>query len=235
MLQIEGIDVGYGDVQVLKEVTLEVNERELVAVVGANGAGKTTLINTISGILKPQKGTITFQGKRISSYPANKIVAEGIVQVPEGRLLFPGMTVRENLEMGGYLLKDNKTIQDRLDSVYQLFPILKEREKQAASTMSGGEQQMLAIGRALMSSPKMIMFDEPSLGLAPKLVQSIFEMVQRINKELGITVLLVEQNVLHSCQISDRAFVIENGEVVLQGTGPEMLQNDHVRRAYLGL
>lgn len=235
MLHVDEIDVGYGDVQVLKEVTLEVNERELVAVVGANGAGKTTLINTISGILKPHKGTITFQGKRISNYPANKIVAEGIVQVPEGRLLFPGMTVRENLEMGGYLLKDNKTIQDRLGSVYQLFPILKEREKQAASTMSGGEQQMLAIGRALMSAPKMIMFDEPSLGLAPKLVQSIFEMVERINKELGITVLLVEQNVLHSCQISDRAFVIENGEVVLQGTGPEMLQNDHVRRAYLGL
>lgn len=235
MLQVDGIDVAYGDVQVLKNVHLEVNEKELVAVIGANGAGKTTLINTISGILKPQKGTITFQGKRISNIPANRIVAEGIVQVPEGRLLFPEMSVRENLEMGGYLLKNRQAVLERLDSVYQLFPRLAEREKQAAGTMSGGEQQMVAIGRALMPSPKMIMFDEPSLGLAPKLVQSIFEMVLKINKQLGITVLLVEQNVQHSCQISDKAFVIENGEIVLQGTGAEMLQNDHVRRAYLGL
>jgi branched-chain amino acid transport system ATP-binding protein len=235
MLQIDGIDVAYGDVQVLKGVRLEVKEKELVAVIGANGAGKTTLINTISGILKPHKGTITFLGKRISSLGANKIVGEGIVQVPEGRLLFPDMTVRENLEMGGYLCKSHQKIQERLDSVYELFPRLKEREKQDAGTMSGGEQQMVAIGRALMSEPKMIMFDEPSLGLAPKLVQSIFEMVLKINKQLGITVLLVEQNVQHSCQISDRAFVIENGEIVLQGPGPEMLKNDHVRRAYLGL
>jgi branched-chain amino acid transport system ATP-binding protein len=235
MLQVNGIDVGYGDVQVLKEVSLDVNEKELVAVIGANGAGKSTLINTISGILKPQKGTITFQGKRISGHAANKIVAEGIVQVPEGRLLFPEMTVRENLEMGGYLLKNSQEVQTRLDSVFQLFPILREREKQAAGTMSGGEQQMVAIGRALMSSPKLIMFDEPSLGLSPKLVQSIFEMVVRINKELGIAVLLVEQNVQHSCQVSDRAFVIENGEVVLNGRGIDMLQNEHVRRAYLGL
>jgi branched-chain amino acid transport system ATP-binding protein len=235
MLQVDGIDVAYGDVQVLKNVHLEVNEKELVAVIGANGAGKTTLINTISGILKPQKGTITFQGKRISNIPANRIVAEGIVQVPEGRLLFPEMSVRENLGMGGYLLKNRQAVLERLDSVYQLFPRLAEREKQAAGTMSGGEQQMVAIGRALMPSPKMIMFDEPSLGLAPKLVQSIFEMVLKINKQLGITVLLVEQNVQHSCQISDKAFVIENGEIVLQGTGAEMLQNDHVRRAYLGL
>lgn len=234
MLQVEAIDVYYGDVQVLKQVSLEVQEKEMVAVIGANGAGKTTLINTISGVLKPRKGSITFQGKRISSVAANKIVASGIVQVPEGRLLFPEMTVRENLEMGGYLLS-NEAIRNQLASVFELFPVLHEREKQAAGTMSGGEQQMVAIARALMSSPRLIMFDEPSLGLAPKLVQSIFEMVQRINRELGITVLLVEQNVQHSCQISDRAFVIENGEVVLQGTGAEMLQNSHVRRAYLGL
>jgi len=235
MLRVDGIDVAYGDVQVLKNVHLEVHEKELVAVIGANGAGKTTLINSISGILRPQKGSITFQGKRISAIPANKVVAEGIVQVPEGRMLFPEMTVRENLEMGGYLLKNRQEVQARLDSVYQLFPRLAEREKQAAGTMSGGEQQMVAIGRALMSNPKLIMLDEPSLGLAPKLVQSIFEMVVRINKEMGITVLLVEQNVQHSCQISDRAFVIENGEVVLEGSGAEMLQNEHVRRAYLGL
>ncbi len=235
MLQVDGIDVGYGDVQVLKGVTLEVKEKQLVAVIGANGAGKTTLINAISGILKPRKGSIVFEGKRISNIPANKVVAQGIVQVPEGRLLFPDMTVRENLDMGGFLLKSSQALHERLKIVYQLFPVLLEREKQAAGTMSGGEQQMMAIGRALMSSPKMIMFDEPSLGLAPKVVQSIFEMIVRINKELGITVLLVEQNVQQSCQICDQAFVIENGEVVLQGAGPDMLKNDHVRRAYLGM
>jgi branched-chain amino acid transport system ATP-binding protein len=235
MLQVESIDVYYGDVQVLKGVTLDVQEKELVAVIGANGAGKTTLIKTISGLLKPRKGSVFFEGKRIDNIDANKVVARGIVQVPEGRLLFPEMTVRENLEMGGYLLNSSQLLNERMQSVYELFPVLCEREKQIAGTMSGGEQQMVAVGRALMSSPKMIMFDEPSLGLAPKLVQSIFEMVVRINKELGITVLLVEQNVQHSCQISDRAFVIENGQVVLQGSGPDMLENDHVRRAYLGL
>ena len=235
MLQVDGIDVYYGDVQVLKGVTLDVQEKELVAVIGANGAGKTTLIKTISGLMKPRKGSILFEEKRISEINAHEIVALGIVQVPEGRLLFPEMTVRENLEMGGYLLNSSQLLNERLQSVYELFPVLCEREKQIAGTMSGGEQQMIAVGRALMSSPKMIMFDEPSLGLAPKLVQSIFEMVVRINKELGITVLLVEQNVQHSCQISDRAFVIENGQVVLQGSGPDMLENDHVRRAYLGL
>ena len=235
MLQVDGIDVYYGDVQVLKGVTLDVQEKELVAVIGANGAGKTTLIKTISGLMKPRKGSILFEEKRISEINAHEIVALGIVQVPEGRLLFPEMTVRENLEMGGYLLNSSQLLNERMQSVYELFPVLCEREKQIAGTMSGGEQQMVAVGRALMSSPKMIMFDEPSLGLAPKLVESIFEMVVRINKELGITVLLVEQNVQHSCQISDRAFVIENGQVVLQGSGPDMLENDHVRRAYLGL
>jgi len=235
MLQVDNIDVNYGDVRVLKEVSLQVKEKELVAVIGANGAGKTTLINTISGILKPKKGTISFQGQVINTLEAHKIVSQGIVQVPEGRILFPEMSVRENLEMGGYLLKDKHALAERFEAVYNLFPVLRERQKQAAGTMSGGEQQMVAIGRALMSSPKLIMFDEPSLGLAPKLVQSIFEMILRIKEELGITILLVEQNVQHTCQISDRAFVIENGEVVLQGTGQEMLANDHVRRAYLGL
>jgi branched-chain amino acid transport system ATP-binding protein len=206
-----------------------------VVVIGANGAGKTTLIRTVSGLLKPRAGSITFLGRRISEIDANKVVAEGVVQVPEGRLLFPQMTVKENLEMGAYLVKDKRLIDERMGSVFQLFPRVEERAAQLAGTLSGGEQQMLAIGRALMSSPKMIMFDEPSLGLAPKLVQSIFEMVVRINKQLGITVLLVEQNVRHSCEISDRAYVIENGEVVLHGTGAEMLANDHVRRAYLGL
>ncbi len=235
MLQVDGIDVYYGDVQVLKGIKLDVKEKELVAVIGANGAGKTTLIKTISGLLKPRRGSILFEGKRISDMDGHRVVSQGVVQVPEGRLLFPEMSVLENLQMGAFQVKDKRMYAEHIEMVYQMFPRLKEREKQLAGTLSGGEQQMVAVGRALMSSPKMIMFDEPSLGLSPKLVQSIFDMVVRINKELGITVLLVEQNVQHSCQISDRAFVIENGEVVLFGCGIDMLQNEHVRRAYLGL
>lgn len=235
MLQIENLDVYYGDVQVLKGVTLDVKEKELVAVIGANGAGKTTLMKTISGLLKPRKGTITFFDKRISGIDANKIVNQGIVQIPEGRLLFPDMTVQENLEMGGFQERDNSILAERMRTVYELFPILKDRSKQYGGTLSGGEQQMLAIGRGLMAGPKLMMFDEPSLGLAPKLVKQIFEMVLHINKELGVTVLLVEQNVAHSCDISDRAFVMENGKIVLQGAGGEMLANEHVRQAYLGL
>ena len=188
-----------------------------MAVIGANGAGKTTLIKTISGLLKPRKGTIIFDGQCISDMEGHQVVTQGVVQVPEGRLLFPEMTVLENLQMGAFQVKDKKVYSEHLEMAYEMFPRLKEREKQLAGTLSGGEQQMVAIGRALMASPKMILFDEPSLGLSPKLVQSIFEMVVRINKDLGITVLLVEQNVQHSCQISDRAFVIENGEVVLSG------------------
>ena len=235
MLKVNGIDVYYGDVQVLKNVSLDVKPRELVAVIGANGAGKTTLMKTISGLLKPKKGEIEFEGKRISDLEANKVTGHGVVQVPEGRLLFPDMTVRENLEMGAFAIRDKAVIAKSMQTVFELFPRLKEREKQAAGTMSGGEQQMVAVGRALMSAPKLMMFDEPSLGLSPKLVKQIFELVVKINKEMGITVLLVEQNVQHSCQISDRAFVIENGEVVLEGTGAEMLENTHVRKAYLGL
>jgi branched-chain amino acid transport system ATP-binding protein len=235
MLQVDGIDVFYGDVQVLKRVTLEVKQGELVAVIGSNGAGKTTLIKSISGLLKPRHSTITFQDKRIGGMDANKVVAQGVVQVPEGRLLFPEMTVRENLEMGGFTLKQKAEVSRKMEEVHVLLPLLKERAKQFAGTLSGGEQQMLAIGRALMSSPKLIMFDEPSLGLAPKLVQAVFEMVVNINKQMGISVLLVEQNVQHCCRISDRAYVLENGDVALEGPGLAMLNNDHVRRAYLGL
>ena len=233
MLQINNIDVYYGDVQVLNEVSLDVKEGELVAVIGANGAGKTTLLRTISGLIKPKQGTIQFQDERIDNLDAHKIVQTGIVQVPENRLLFPQMTVRENLEMGAYTISNKNLVKERIDKVFQMFPVLSKREKQISGTMSGGEQQMLAVGRALMSSPKLIMFDEPSLGLAPKLVQQIFELIEEIHQEM--TVLLIEQNVAHSCKISDRAFVLESGSVVLQGTGNEMLENDHVRRAYLGL
>ena len=235
MLKVDGIDVAYGDVQVLFDVSLDIQEGELVVVIGANGAGKTTLLKTISGVLKPQKGSISFKDKAISSQSPNKIVADGIIQIPEGRLLFPYMTVRENLKMGAYLTTSKDTVNERLEMVNKMFPRLKEREKQMAGTLSGGEQQMLAVGRGLMAGPRLLMLDEPSLGLAPKLVQQIFDLVQQIKQELGVTVLLVEQNVRHSCEISDRAFVMENGKIVLYGPGSEMLENDHVREAYLGL
>lgn len=235
MLQISGIDVGYGDTQVLYDVSLDIADGELVAVIGANGAGKTTLLKTISGILIPQKGTIAFRGEVISDRPSHHIVDEGIIHVPEGRLLFPEMSVTENLKMGSYATRDRSVIGERLESVYEIFPILKNRGKQLAGTLSGGEQQMLAVGRGLMAGPTLLMLDEPSLGLAPKLVKQVFDIAQQINEEMGVTVLLVEQNVRLSCEISDRAFVLENGHIVLQGMGEEMLENEHVRRAYLGL
>jgi branched-chain amino acid transport system ATP-binding protein len=235
MLKVDGIDVAYGDVHVLFGVSLDIQERELVTVIGANGAGKTTLLRTISGVLIPQKGSISFNDKVINNQSPNKTVADGIVQIPEGRLLFPYMTVRENLKMGAYLTNSKETINERLEMVNKMFPRLKEREKQLAGTLSGGEQQMVAIGRGLMAGPRLLMLDEPSLGLAPKLVQQVFELVLQIKQELGVTILLVEQNVRHSCEISDRAFVMENGRVVLHGPGSEMLENDHVREAYLGL
>lgn len=235
MLQVKNIDVAYGDAQVLFDVSLDIQQGELVAVIGANGAGKTTLLKTISGILKPQKGEIAFQNSVISNQPPNKTVADGIIHVPEGRLLFPEMSVRENLRMGAFLTKDKDVINGRIHSVFEMFPRLKERAAQMAGTLSGGEQQMLAVGRGLMAGPTLLMLDEPSLGLAPKLVQQVFDLAQQINQEMGVTVLLVEQNVRMSCEISNRAFVLENGRIVLQGPGSEMLQNDHVRRAYLGL
>jgi len=235
MLQVDNIDVAYGDVQVLYDVSLDIQKGELVAVIGANGAGKTTLLKTISSLLKPTRGVIEFKGETISGLGPDRIVSKGLVQVPEGRLLFPEMSIRENLEMGAYLTRDKRVIQARFSEVYELFPVLKERRNQFAGTLSGGEQQMLAVGRGLMAGPELFMFDEPSLGLAPKLVQSIFEMIQHINQTLAVTVLLVEQNVRQSCEISDRAFVLENGRMVLEGSGAEMLENSHVREAYLGL
>lgn len=235
MLKVNNIEVSYGDVQVLFDVSMDIQAGELVSVIGANGAGKTTLLRTISGILKPRTGTITFEDKTINNQPPHQIVGSGIIQVPEGRLLFPNMSVRENLRLGAYLDKDKVAIEQRLETVHDMFPVLKERASQLAGTLSGGEQQMVAIGRGLMANPKLLMLDEPSLGLSPKLVGQVFDLACRINKELGVTVLLVEQNVRHSCEISSRSFVLENGRVVLYGPGQEMLANDHVRRAYLGL
>lgn len=235
MLEVSHINTFYKDVQVLRDVSLTVHPGEMIAVIGANGAGKTTLIKTITGLLKPKYGEIKFNGKKISTLNAWDIVNEGLIQVPEGRLLFPEMTVLENLEMGGFRIQSPARFSQLLEQVFQMLPVLKERSKQLARTMSGGEQQMLAVGRALMADPKMIIFDEPSLGLAPKLVQTVFDIVVNINKNLGVPVLLIEQNVQHCCRISDRAYVMENGEIVLDGTGAEMLGNDHVRRAYLGI
>ncbi len=235
MLQIKDLDAGYGNVQVLKGVNLDVAEGELVAVIGANGAGKSTLLRCISGLIKPKQGSIHFLGKDITSIPSKKIVSLGLVQVPEGRLLFPEMSVRENLALGAYSINNSEEEARLFKMVYTLFPVLQERDSQLAGTLSGGEQQMVAIGRGLMSAPKLIMLDEPSLGLAPIMVSAIFKMIVRINSEFGVSALLIEQNVKHSCEICNRAYVIENGSVVLQGKGRELLNNQHVRRAYLGL
>lgn len=234
MLKVEGIDVYYGDLQVLWEVSFEVREKEIVVLVGANGAGKSTTLKTISGLLRPRKGVIEFDGLRLDQTPADRIVGSGVVHVPEARRLFVEMSVEENLVMGSLSAAAKSRREERLDWVYGLFPRLRERRKQPAGTLSGGEQQMCAIGRGLMGLPKILMFDEPSLGLAPILVQSVFDIIKRINKE-GVTILLVEQNVRQTLAFCDRAYVLENGRVVLQGQGQELMANRYVKEAYLGL
>ena len=224
----------YGDLQVLWDVSFEVNEGEIVALVGANGAGKSTTLKTISGLLTPTNGRITFLNQRLDQVPAHKIIEHGVAQVPEGRRLFPEMTVRENLIMGSLSPQAKAKRNESMAWIFALFPRLREREKQMAGTLSGGEQQMLAVGRGLMALPKLIMFDEPSLGLAPILVAEIFRIIERIKQE-GVTVLIVEQNTKHTLGICDRAYVLENGRVVLSGTGQELLDNEHVKQAYLGI
>lgn len=234
MLKVNNIDVSYGDVQVLWDVSFEVREKEILVLVGANGAGKSTTLRTISGLLRPDKGFIEFDGLRLDQIPEHKTIEQGIAHVPEGRRLFPEMSVEENLIMGSMAPKAKAKRYQTLKEVYQLFPKLEERRKQYARTLSGGEQQMCAIGRGLMALPEILLLDEPSLGLAPILVQEIFQIVQRINQE-GVTVLLVEQNVKHTLSICHRAYVLENGRIVLDGTGTELLNNPHVREAYLGI
>ena len=234
MLKVENINVFYGDLQVLWGVSFEVREGEILVLVGANGAGKSTTLKTISGILKPKIGSITFKGNRLDTMPADKVISHGVVHVPEARRLFREMTVEENLIMGSLAPEAKKRRAETLAWVYELFPRMKERRKQMAGTMSGGEQQMAAIGRGLMALPKLLMFDEPSLGLAPILVEDVFNIVKKINGE-GVTVLLVEQNVRQTLALCDRAYVLENGRVVLQGTGKELMADDHVKEAYLGL
>jgi branched-chain amino acid transport system ATP-binding protein len=234
MLEVMNIDVSYGDLQVLWDVSFQVNEGEIVALVGANGAGKSTTIKTISGLLRPSSGSIRFLDQHLDQVPAHKIIDHGIAQVPEGRRLFPEMSVRENLIMGALSARAKAKRDETMEWIFGLFPRLRERHKQLAGTLSGGEQQMCAVGRGLMALPRLIMFDEPSLGLAPILVANIFKIIQRIQRE-GVTVLIVEQNTKHTLEICSRGYVLENGRIVLTGTGQELLNNDHVKQAYLGI
>ncbi len=233
VLEAKALDAFYGNVQVLRDVSLEVGAAEIVALIGANAAGKTTLLKCISGQVSPRAGTIEFRGGRIDGLPANRIVDMGISQVPEGGKPFPDMTVHENLDLGAYPRRAWKDRGATLEQVYGIFPRLQERAGSLARTLSGGERQMLAIGRAMMSKPSLVMFDEPSYGLAPLMVAEAFRVIQAL-REHALTVLLVEQNVRQTLQIADRAYVLENGRIVLQGTGTELLNSEHVRRAYLG-
>ena len=235
MLKVDNVSAAYGKALALKEVSLKVEKGEIVSLIGANGAGKTTTLRVISGMIRPLKGEVTFEGKSIVGLEPYQIASIGIIHVPEGRGLFPEMTVRENLEMGAFLRTDKVSISEDLEFVYSLFPVLKEREKQLAGTLSGGEQQMLAIGKGLMGNPKLLMLDEPSLGLAPMLVDKIFETIVQINKEKGTTILVAEQNAYMALTSAHRAYVIENGVTVMEGTGEELLGNEHVKKAYLGI
>ena len=233
MLKVENLSVHYGMIQAVRDVSFEVNEGEVVSLIGANGAGKTTILRTLSGLVRPSAGKIQFLGKEIQKLPAQKIVAAGLSQVPEGRHVFPGLTVMENLEMGAFLKKNREENQANLKKVFARFPRLEERKNQDAATLSGGEQQMLAMGRALMSTPKLLLLDEPSMGLAPIFTQEIFDIIQDIQKQ-GTTVLLIEQNANKALAISDRGYVLETGKIVLSGTGKELAASDEVRKAYLG-
>ena len=233
-LELAGVDVFYGDLPALQSVDLVVEAGETLSVVGANGAGKTTMLRTISGLLRPRGGEVRFEGERIDRLPCHRVVERGVVHVPEGRKIFPSLAVRENLELGSYTRAARAKRAESLGRVFALFPRLRERQAQAAGTLSGGEQQMLALGRALMSRPRLLMLDEPSLGLAPLLVKEIFSTIAAINRD-GITVLLVEQNTRQALALSRRGYVLENGRVALVGTGADLLGNEHVKRAYLGM
>ena len=232
ILKVEDINVYYGSIHAIKGVSFEVNEGEIVTLIGANGAGKSTTLNTISGLLHSKTGSITFMGENLGKIPCHKIVSKGLALVPEGRRVFLQMTVQENLEMGAFT-QGGKTLDDDLERVYQQFPRLKERFKQVAGTLSGGEQQMLAMGRALMSHPKLLMLDEPSMGLAPILVEQIFDIIRELHKA-GTTILLVEQNAQAALSVADRGYVLETGRIVTSGTGHELLESPAIKKAYLG-
>ncbi len=233
LLELTDVVVRYGGIEAVKGISLRVDRQELVTLIGGNGAGKSTTLNTISGVKGLAAGQIRFGGERIDGRPAHEIVQMGLSLVPEGRRVFPRMSVRENLVMGAYGRRDGKSLQDEFERVFELFPVLKERARQAAGTLSGGEQQMLSVGRALMSRPKLLMLDEPSMGLAPRLVETIFDLLGRIHEQ-GTTILLVEQNAQLALQLASRGYVIETGQIVLEDSARELLENDEVRKAYLG-
>jgi len=235
LLEVRGVSASYGAIQALSKVSLSVPQGAIVALLGSNGAGKSSTLNAISHLINPSAGEVYFAGQAIHRLPSDHIVGQGLVQVPEGREVFKEMSVRENLELGAFLRRERRAIAEDLDRVYALFPRLKERAEQRAATLSGGEQQMLAIGRALMSRPRMIMFDEPSMGLSPLLVEQIFEAIQRLNREQGLTILLVEQDVRLALTVASHAYILENGEISLQGASAQLMNDPAVRRAYLGV
>ena len=233
MLEIKDLEVYYGMIQAIKGISFEVNEGEVIALTGANGAGKTTILHTISGLIAPKKGSITFEGQEITKIPAHKIVENGLAQVPEGRRVFPSLSVLQNLKLGAYTRKDKKEIDDTLKMIYERFPRLEERKNQPAGTLSGGEQQMLAMGRALMSKPRIILMDEPSMGLSPIFVNEIFDIIKQVSAS-GTTVLLVEQNAKKALSIADRGYVLETGKIVKEGKASDLLNDEAVKKAYLG-
>lgn len=233
LLTVDDLFVNYGVINAVKGVSFNINEGEIVSLIGANGAGKSTILKTISGLLRPKSGKITYEDQEIQTKSAPKVVADGISQVPEGRHIFTGLTVMENLQMGSFLVKDRTKIKQNFDEVFERFPILKQRKNQDAATLSGGEQQMLAMGRALMANPKLILLDEPSMGLAPIFINEIFDIIQEINKQ-GTTVLLIEQNAKKALSIADRGYVLATGKIQMTGTGDELLANKDVQKAYLG-
>ncbi len=233
MLDIKNLSFSYGAISAIRDVSMHISESETVCLIGSNGAGKTTTLNLISRLLKPSSGSISFCGEEITNLLPSKVVAKGIVHVPEGRQIFAKMTIEENLRLGGYLVRNSAQYNERVDYVCDLFPILKERRKQSAGSLSGGEQQMLAIARGLISNPKMLLLDEPSLGLSPVMTQQVFEVIANL-KAQGMTILLVEQNAYEALQISDRAYVLETGEITLEGPSAELMGNDEIKKAYLG-
>ena len=233
MLSVNNLQVHYGMIQAIKDVSFEVNEGEVIALIGTNGAGKTTILHTVSGLLQPTKGSVIFEGQDITKIPAHKIVSLGMAHVPEGRRVFAQLTVLENLKLGAYTRKDKNEMEETLEMIYKRFPRLEERKNQIAGTLSGGEQQMLAMGRALMSHPKIILMDEPSMGLSPIFVEEVFKIIRDISAE-GVTVLLVEQNAKKALNIADRAYVLETGNIILQGDAKKLMNDESVKKAYLG-
>ena len=234
MLEVENVSSGYGLIQILWDISFKIGEKEIVSIIGPNGAGKTTLVRTIMGLLPAKNGTIRFKGENIENLPPYEIVKKGVTLIPEGREIFPRMTVEENMLLGAYTINDKDAVKESKEKIYQIFPVLRKREKALAQTLSGGEQQMLVIGRSLMSNPELLILDEPSLGLAPIIIAKVLDTLRKINEE-GVAVLLVEQNIRDSLNIADRGYVLEEGKIIIEGKGRELLTNDHIKKVYLGI